>query len=150
MVSKLINSLETLWYGRSCPWSNDKEENQFFLRNNTIRNASLSEFGQQTWWLAEIGRQGSEQHHRETGPFTILGLRKVEPVRARLPLDIFLNFEPTSRFEFRNSKIVRHGCRQLLQIILKNAVLGTGLTVGNMLHKWYDAASFVLVSSGRP
>ncbi len=41
------------------------------------------EFGQ-TGWLAR--RRGSEERHWKSGPFAILGLRKLEPVRASLPL----------------------------------------------------------------
>ena len=38
----------------------------------------------QTGWLAR--RRGSEERHWKSGPFAILGLRKLEPVRASLPL----------------------------------------------------------------
>jgi hypothetical protein len=39
----------------------------------------------QAGWLAR--RRGSEKLHWKNGPFALLGLRKLEPVRARLPLD---------------------------------------------------------------
>ena len=48
----------------------------------------------QTGWLAR--RRGSEERHWKSGPFAILGLRKLEPVRARLPLDA-----DSSRFEIQ-------------------------------------------------
>ena len=53
------------------------------------------EFGQ-SGWLASLRRRGSEKLHRKIGPFAILGLPKLEPVRARLPLDA-----DSSRFEIQ-------------------------------------------------
>ncbi len=48
----------------------------------------------QTGWLAR--RRGSEKRHWKSGPFAILGLRKLAQVRARLPLDA-----DSSRFEIQ-------------------------------------------------
>jgi hypothetical protein len=56
-------------------------------------NSAEIEFWQ-TGWLAR--RRGSEERHWKSGPFAILGLRKLEPVRARLPLDA-----DSSRFEIQ-------------------------------------------------
>jgi hypothetical protein len=56
-------------------------------------NSAEIEFWQ-TGWLAR--RRGSEEHHWKSGPFALQGLRKLEPVRARLPLDA-----DSSRFEIR-------------------------------------------------
>jgi hypothetical protein len=51
------------------------------------------EFGQ-SGWLAR--RRGSEKLHWKRGSFALLGLRKLEPVRERLPLDA-----DSSRFEIQ-------------------------------------------------
>jgi hypothetical protein len=49
----------------------------------------------QTGWLATVARRrGSEKLHWKSGPFALPGLRKLEPVRVRLPLDA-----DSSRFE---------------------------------------------------
>jgi hypothetical protein len=49
------------------------------------KSSTEIEFGQ-SGWLAR--RRGSEERHWKRDPlaFAILGLRKLEPVRARLPL----------------------------------------------------------------
>ncbi len=39
-------------------------------------------------------RRGSEGRHRKRGPFAILGPLKLEPIRARLPLDADWSYQP--------------------------------------------------------
>ncbi len=104
------------------------------------QNSADIEFGQ-SGWLAR--RRGSENLHWKSGPFAILGLRKLQPAAS--------SRETATRCRFKsiqNSKIVR--CRRPLSVILKNAVLAIGLTVRDMLHKQNKAAFYALVNRGRP
>jgi hypothetical protein len=67
---------------------------QYTVGDTLCRQSSTEiEFGQ-SGWLAR--RRGSEKLHWKSGSFALPGLRKLEPVRARLPLDA-----DSSRFEIQ-------------------------------------------------
>ncbi len=64
-----------------------------------LSTGSRCEFGQ-TGWLAR--RRGSEERHWKSGPFAILGLRKLEPVRASMPLAA-----KAGRSKIKNSSLLK-------------------------------------------
>ncbi len=65
----------------------------------TCRQSS-TEIDFETGWLARKRGSDSEERHQKRGPFAILGLRKLEPVRARLPLNA-----DSSRFEIQKKSV---------------------------------------------